>query len=180
MKSTIIYNGAKIKFVHRKRPERLTALTVGRLIKRKRIDWIIKACSNVNLIITGDGPEREHLENIAGKNVKFLGHKEPDYTAADVYISASEHEGMSNSILEAMSSGLPLIVSRCSSELVKNNGYVINSPEQIKEALGALDLDKFSMASIELSRKHSWKEISERYIELYKKVSCKETNNAKK
>lgn len=52
-----------------------TLLFVGRLTKVKRIDWIIKCQSyhrtkkiNYNLVIIGDGPEKQYLEDLAHEN----------------------------------------------------------------------------------------------------------------
>lgn len=53
---------------------------VSRLVKYKRYDLAVKACSNLHkkLIIIGDGPEREELEKMADKNyVTFMG-RQPD------------------------------------------------------------------------------------------------------
>ncbi len=52
---------------------------VSRLVKYKRYDLAVEACSKLHkkLIIIGDGPERENLEKLADKEyVTFLGRKE--------------------------------------------------------------------------------------------------------
>ena len=48
---------------------------VSRLVKYKRFDLAVKACTelNKNLVIIGDGPEKENLMKIAGPTVTFLG-----------------------------------------------------------------------------------------------------------
>ncbi len=53
---------------------------VSRLVKYKRYDLAVQACSNLHkkLVIIGDGPEREHLEALANKEyVTFMG-RQPD------------------------------------------------------------------------------------------------------
>ena len=53
---------------------------VSRLVKYKRYDLAVEACSKLHkkLIVIGDGPERENLEKIADKEyVTFLG-RQPD------------------------------------------------------------------------------------------------------
>ncbi len=51
---------------------------VSRLVKYKRFDLAVKACTELNkkLIVIGDGPERENLEKIAGPTVTFLGRQD--------------------------------------------------------------------------------------------------------
>ncbi len=55
---------------------------VSRLVKYKRFDLAVKACKELgkNLVIIGDGPEREKLEKIAegSSNIKFLGKQSDD------------------------------------------------------------------------------------------------------
>lgn len=54
--------------------------------------------------------------------------KENLYNLADLYIQPSFHEGFGNAVLEAMSYGVPALVSRYTSqpEVVKNSGFIIN------------------------------------------------------
>jgi sugar transferase (PEP-CTERM/EpsH1 system associated) len=77
-------------------------------------------CSNWRLIVIGEGPERGKLEELVHANpqmrerVKFLGlsHRVPEMLAAmDVYLLSSVIEGVSNSLLEAMATGLPVIAT---------------------------------------------------------------------
>lgn len=54
-------------------------LVLSRLVKYKRFDLAVEACSKLGkkLIVIGDGPEREKLEKLANENVTFLG-RQPD------------------------------------------------------------------------------------------------------
>jgi glycosyltransferase involved in cell wall biosynthesis len=99
---------------------------VGRLASQKRVMDLIWAFElirvmhgDVIFVIVGDGPERTKLESFAHSldisgQVKFLGHRD-DATrllpALDVFWLASDFEGLSNSIMEAMSAGLPVVAS---------------------------------------------------------------------
>lgn len=84
------------------------------------LDSFDQACDNWRLVVVGEGPERPKLEEIVNahprwKNrVTFLGlsHRVPELLAAmDVYLLSSVIEGISNSLLEAMASGLPAVAT---------------------------------------------------------------------
>lgn len=100
---------------------------VGRMVPIKDYDTLIKAAAALHgknltfkLLLLGDGPElprvRELAQNLIGaggfislgrcKNVPEV------LTAMDVFVQTSLNEGMSNTILEAMATGLPVVVTR--------------------------------------------------------------------
>ena len=88
------------------------------------------------LRIVGVGPEETSLRNLVASHrlensVDFVGAVEYDgmhreYQKADLYIQLSKVEGMSNSILEAMASGLPIITTDVGGvvDLIDGNGVV--------------------------------------------------------
>ena len=90
-------------------------LVSARLISYKRIDIIIEAFNWLGwpLFIIGDGPEREHLESKALKNIQFLGHVsdaergELMKKACSVIVAALEDYGLVP--VEANASGTPVI-----------------------------------------------------------------------
>jgi glycosyltransferase involved in cell wall biosynthesis len=98
-----------------------TVIYVGRLAPEKRVNHLIKSWEIVkqtfpeaHLLIVGIGDEREALESVAGDTVHFVGlvNNVPDWLQlADVFVLPSISEGLSNSLLEAMSSGLPIIAT---------------------------------------------------------------------
>jgi glycosyltransferase involved in cell wall biosynthesis len=113
-------------------------LFVGRLQARKRVDWLLKACaqleSNPRLVIIGDGPERAMLESLAKgiyPSAEFIGAKHgvaltPYFMEADLFVLPGTG-GLA--IQEAMSYGLPVIVAQgdgTQDDLVrKENGWQI-------------------------------------------------------
>ncbi|MCY2964590.1 MAG: glycosyltransferase [Planctomycetota bacterium] len=98
----------------------------GRLARQKRVEdliWgfeLIRAIrGHVLFLIAGDGPERQRLEEFSRglgleNHVRFLGHctDVPALLAAsDLFWLGSDFEGMSNSVMEAMACGLPVLAS---------------------------------------------------------------------
>ncbi len=107
-------------------PDAFVVGFVGRLAKQKRVQdliWAVETLRQIRpqlyLVIVGDGPEREPLEAFARdvgatSHLRFLGHRQ-DATRwlklFNVFCLASSFEGMSNSLMEAMSLGKPVIAS---------------------------------------------------------------------
>jgi glycosyltransferase involved in cell wall biosynthesis len=103
-------------------------ITVGSLIPRKNARLIIEAfelwktetLSPGSLVILGDGVERQELEALASHAIHFMGNVSniADYLgSADYFVSASLSEGLPNTVLEALASGLPVIFSDIPSHL---------------------------------------------------------------
>ena len=133
---------------------------VSRLVTHKNIDKIIEAISDlnnplINLNIIGDGPELNQLKRIAlrsdhKENIMFHGKLHRDdidkiFLNSDIYIQASNYEGLPHSLLEAMSFGIPVIctpVGECK-ELLGNEdrGYKLDLPvskENIKSKINEI------------------------------------------
>ena len=101
--------------------------TVGRLVPVKNLALAIQGfakarqliSSKTRLVLVGDGPCRGELEQLAARcnvadSVLFVGEQTnvwPYYAAMDVYINTSHSEGMSQSILEAMACGKPVLAT---------------------------------------------------------------------
>lgn len=170
----------------------LRILFVSRLIERKGLQFIIPQLKNATfdftLTIVGDGPYREELERIVNENelekkVLFVGQKEKNeivsfYQNADVFILPSSKEGMPNVVLEAMSCGLPIVMTPCqgSVELVdESNGFVCPTDEflskltllanknDLRQSMGAASRNK-------ILKKFSWDGVVDRYEELFLKI----------
>jgi L-malate glycosyltransferase len=126
----------------------LKLLTVGRLSVTKRVEMLIDVVEMlqqqgipVTLTVVGSGGQEAELRGYVeqkqlGKAVIFWGRVESDempdvYRDHHVFISASLQEGMSNAMLEAMASGLPLVTTRCEGvqELIKDNGVVVDTQD---------------------------------------------------
>ena len=123
-------------------------LYVGRLAPKKGVEYLIEAVSELEttLTVVGDGSERERLERLASGmdgTVRFEGEVPPEsvsryYSSAAVFVLPSvEGEGMPNVVLEAMSWGLPVVVTESGAlpSLITDgeNGYTV--PMRDPEAL---------------------------------------------
>ncbi len=100
-------------------------ISVGRLVSGKRHALLLEALAAIRrpwqLELVGDGPERSSLTRLAQRlgilpRIKFTGSVEPKRVAqllqeSDVFCFPSEQEGQGLSVLEAATSGLPLILS---------------------------------------------------------------------
>jgi len=113
-------------------------VSVGRLIPLKRNHEIIKALlkldENTELLLLGDGGQKESLENLVKKlslkkRVHFLGRVSNPYkylSRCDIFVSCSESEGFPNVLVEAMICKVPVVSSDCVSgprEILGNNEY---------------------------------------------------------
>ncbi|XQW85922.1 glycosyltransferase [Thalassotalea piscium] len=134
-------------------------LCIGRFVKAKGIDIAIKAfaqkkSSGDHLWVVGDGPlSHDYQELVEGlgltQHVKFLGVQEkPEnfYSAADFFIMSSIYEPLGQTILEAMSSGLPVLafkpgkdVNTASNELMTDEHCLYIDDLDITQMAAAID-----------------------------------------
>jgi glycosyltransferase involved in cell wall biosynthesis len=118
-------------------------LGVGRLAYVKGFDRLIEAFSlcrltDVDLLIVGDGDEREALTNqinkLGLKNKVFMPGAKTNlqdyYSQAQLFVLPSRNEGYPNALVEAMSFGCPCVAMDCEfgpSEIITNdhNGILV-------------------------------------------------------
>jgi sugar transferase (PEP-CTERM/EpsH1 system associated) len=175
-------------------PQDFVIGAVGRMVPIKDYDTLIKAVSALHgkngtfkLLLLGDGPElprlRELAQNLLGtggfislgrcKNVPEV------LPAMDVFVQTSLNEGMSNTILEAMATGLPVVVTRVggNTEIVEEGktGWMFQpgDAEHLSEILYAISSDvparqlSGQAARQRIQHKFSDERMLENYRELY-------------
>lgn len=127
------------------------AVLVGRLAKEKNIvflieviEKIVKENKNIKLVIVGDGPDKEELEEIVKekkleKNIIFTGKVQWEnipnyYHLGDVFLTASTTETQGLTVIEAMAASLPAIC--IDDESFRNtvidglNGYLFKTQDE--------------------------------------------------
>lgn len=120
-------------------------ITACRLVPQKRVEYILAAARKLpqyRFRIAGEGPKRRALESAAPPNVQFLGEVAdvgPELDQAGFFVLASEREGMSNALLEAMQAGCVPVVTAAgdNSRIVADgqSGRVVSDPLQLGCAL---------------------------------------------
>ena len=119
-------------------------VSVGRLAPEKAVDVLLAAFFRLRqrlpaaqLWVLGDGPERQSLERMAVDldlegAVHFQGTVTNPFAfmaRADVFVSASRYEGLSNAVLEALVCGTPVVATSCPSGITEiiepgHNGWL--------------------------------------------------------
>jgi glycosyltransferase involved in cell wall biosynthesis len=177
---------------------RPTIIYSGRLIPRKRVDLLLRAfaaCSQVRsqgaiLRIAGIGPEAGRLRQLASKldiddAVHFLGELEhrhllAELDTADIFVLPSDSEGMSNSLLEAMASGLAVI----GADIIANRdliepgitGLTFRTEAMLSEQIGKLIDDAVMRRRLALAAHRrmatcfSFGAVAQAYYDLYKAI----------
>ena len=195
----VIYNGIDVSEFY---PDfnkidnnELRIVCVSRLIERKGIRYLINAIgklkyNNIKLIIVGEGNQEEELRKLAielkiSDSVDFKGYINHDrisdiYKRCDIFILPSLNEGMSNALLEAMGTGLPVIATDTGGthELIDGNGIIVpmGDSNAIAEAIRGLMDDpetrmRMGMRSREIAKGMGWSAVSEAYLKLYEELT---------
>ena len=165
----------------------LKLLYVGRISREKNLQTLIEAFQfvragipDVDLVIVGDGPDREALEaQAAGANVAFTGFLYGEdlahaYASADLFVFPSTTDTFGNVVLEAQASGLPAIVSQQGgpAEIVARHGsglaVDVRTPAPMCAAIRELVWDasrrrEMGDRALQTAREHRWESIVEQF-----------------
>ena len=157
-KAVVIFNPVPSRLPERQSEAAKVIVSAGRLTEQKNHKLLIRAFARFhkiypeyNLIIYGEGEERASLRELTqelevANSVTFPGFVEnvdDEMKDAMMYISSSDFEGISNSMLEAICIGIPTIATDCpiggSRTVIKNNSngilIKVNSEEELLKAM---------------------------------------------
>lgn len=173
---------------------KIAFLYVGRLAKEKNISLLFDSFERLNkkyqdriaLIVTGDGPQADELKNDASTNIIFTGYQTGEelsrvYASADAFAFPSVTETYGNVIIEAMSSGLPVVAIMAGG--IKENlidGYngiacYNNNLIEFTEKLEEIIIDNRLRKELAVNaRKHAlkqdWDDVFKRLLSSYMKI----------
>jgi glycosyltransferase involved in cell wall biosynthesis len=172
-------------------------LFVGRIVYQKGLDVLFRALGGLldvdwNVTLVGDGTQRPFLESRASEyhildRIHFTGWLTGDavveaYQHANLYVAPSRHEGMSNVVLEAMASGLPVVATQIAGneELIspEENGFLVppDESQSLESALRTIlsnpdKLQKMGQASRErVVKTYTWSATAEAYLEILEEI----------
>jgi len=162
-------------------------LSVGALVKSKRIDLIIEAVSRLSeasLLIVGDGEEKQSLEKLGNDLIpgrfEFLMAKHGEMP--EIYRSANcfallprSSEAFGIVYVEAMASGLPVVAPNDEQrvEIVGQAGILvdhIDEPEDIAFAINEALGRKWGDGPRRQAQKFDWDSIAKKYEKLFKEI----------
>jgi glycosyltransferase involved in cell wall biosynthesis len=164
----------------------------GQMIERKNVEFLLETFANsfkgsdVCLLLLGGGEMLDALKEKYGKvaNIDFRGNinnVNHYLKACDVYVSTSKSEGLPNGVLEAMATGLPVVLSDIEQHLEiynvdKGIGYVYQqgNADELAQRLQEIRTRAEGMgkAAYDCAHQHfSANRMSKQYQELYKQIA---------
>ena len=164
-------------------------LGVGRLVSAKNFPLLIEAFElqrkkmECRCLIIGDGPQRSDVETKAAKSqfaddIDILGHRENPFAymkKAAIFVLSSSWEGFGNVLVEAMSTGTPVISTDCPSgprEILEDgiHGILVpvGDPSAMAEAIHQTLLQPPSRENTKrAAERFSVRTISEHYLQVF-------------
>ncbi len=188
--------GAKVRSRFNLAEDDFVILFVGSGFRRKGLSGLIKAMAllkekKVKLLIVGNDRKRPYLRlvkrlELADKVVFTGGSRETYkfYAAANIFVFPTLYEPFGNVCLEALSSGLPLIVSRSSgaAEIITGGeeGFLLDNPgdpeeiaRKIKMVFDEETRERLSKNARSLAERFTLTRNAEETLKVYKEVTRK-------
>lgn len=196
---TVIPNGIDFNKIQQVRPskEEVDVLYVGRLIKDKNVDMLIKAVASlkeefpdVKCKIIGEGPEKENLIRLSKslgleKNTKFLEFMtEYDDVIAHmksskVFVLPSTREGFGIVLIETMACGTPVIGIKAEGsgvlDVIDGKNGILCELNDLTENMMRVLKDKklrknLTNEGYNYSKKMDWETVTEEVLGVYERV----------
>ncbi|MHB8709356.1 MAG: glycosyltransferase, partial [Desulfuromonadales bacterium] len=171
-------------------------LCVSRLVARKGVQHLVEALPAIvaavpaaRLTVVGEGDLAETLQRSAATlgvtdRVDFIGYVPHDqlpalYRRAQLFVQPSFYEGMSNTVLEAMAAGLPIVATGEGGreELYQDNAVTVphGNPALLAGAISQLLNDSsrcrtMGQVSRTIAERFSWRAVAEQYLAIYDNI----------
>lgn len=180
-------------------------LYVGRLIRRKGLEWLIKALDIINMyekkvicIIVGEGEDEKYFKKLTEKYnltdiIKFKGRIGNKYLvnlykSSQAFVLPSLAEVCPTVVLEAMHFGLPVVTTNIPGirDHFKGLAYLVPPRDEKKLAIAILELINDSNLRDRLSRKgkklvdskYVWDKVAREYEIIYESVLARASMDA--
>lgn len=154
------------------------------------IELLANAIPDIKVDIYGDGVQRTELEKICidkslSDKIKFCGKTQnvlEKMSESSIYVSTSDYEGISNSMLEAMSIGMPIICTDCpigGARMMLSNGAGVLIPvgdaeqlsNEIKYLLSNMDYaSELGHMANERTRQYTSRIIAKSWLDIIYKI----------
>lgn len=188
----VIYNGCDTKnFKFNPKPKDYF-LTMSRIHPDKGVHRAVAAAraAKIKLRIAGridDEPYfNKTIKPYLGKNIKYLGFIEPSgfrgkvkliQNAKCVFALSKQDEGFSNTILESLSCGTPVIAwdQYSYKEIIKNNktGFIVSDKQSLKRAIKSIDKIDRAYCHQVIEDNYTYARMARGYEKLFKRIAKK-------
>jgi glycosyltransferase involved in cell wall biosynthesis len=201
-KIAIIHNGVDTALFTPRGSDRVAnkkqVLWVGRHVQGKGVEYLVEAFARVikkdpdtHLVLVGDGPEKNAIEERIKKLhlqtsvtlIEYLDNGELPliYKNSDVFVLPSLMEGVPRTILEAMACGVPVVTTDHLTHLapiIEGSGLMVppKDPQGLSEAILTILKDSSiaermgKRARAKIEQDYSWEDTVRRTLELYESV----------
>lgn len=188
----VVYNGCDTKsFKFNPKPKDFF-LSMSRIHPDKGIHRAVQAAraTGIKLKIAGRIDDEAYfnksIKPYLGKNIKYIGFMKPSgfrgkikmiQDAKCVFSLSKQDEGFSNTILESLSCGTPVIAWDQFSyrEIIKNNktGFIVDDARSIKRAIGHInEIDRAHCRKV-VEENYTYEHMARGYDKLFKKIAKK-------
>lgn len=185
----VVYNGCDIQSFKFNAESKDYFLCLSRISRDKGVHRAVWAARRlgIRLKIAGKKVDQEYfnqeIKPYLGKNVSYLGLIQPSkfekkikliQNAKAIFSLSEQDEGFSNTILESLSSGTPVIAWNHFSyqEIIKSgrNGFIVKNKPSLPKAIKSIDNIKRENCRKIVEQKYTYSDMARGYEKLFKKI----------